>query len=147
MHSSNCHPRVVAEEYLDVYADGSLAGHKVHVFIAGDPIVLVCRDRRGGGEPRKSSYDAYWRMLPLLEGGCKPFDCPRPEHREEVLRVGNVLAERFVAVRVDWYEAGGRLRFSKMTFTQHFGAKDFESPEWTTGFGRRNNLVATGNGR
>lgn len=118
----------------------SLIDYKVHVFNEGDPIILVCKDREKGLLPRKSYYDTGWNLVDLREGDSEPFDCPRPLHLGEMLHRSFELARGFQFVRVDWYEAGGRLWFGEMTFTPASGAKRFIPPEWNEEFGRRVNL-------
>lgn len=140
LHYHYCEPRIIAEQYLENDGDGSLVDYKVHVFNAGDPIVLVCRDRAEGRLPKKSYYDASWSRVDLYEGGSESFECPRPPHLEEMLRNSRDLARGFRFVRVDWYEVGGQLYFGEMTFTPANGVKRFVPPEWNLEFGRRIDL-------
>lgn len=120
--------------------DESLADYKVHIFNSGDPIILVCRDRRGGRSSKKAYYDTQWRKMDLREGEGEAFDCPKPQHLEEMIEASRQLSEGFPFVRVDWYEAEGRLWFGEMTFTPANGAKHFNPCSWNFEFGRRIDL-------
>lgn len=142
LHYQYCEPRIVVEEYLDGFSDGSLIDYKVHVFNAGEPIILVCSDRSACGEPKKAYYDSDWNKLPLMEGGCETFDCSKPSRLNEMLSFSAQLAKDFAMVRVDWYEVSGRLYFGEMTFTPANGIKAFIPSEWNYEFGRRIDLSA-----
>lgn len=139
LHYQYCLPRIVAERYLED-ASGDLCDYKVHVFNAGEPIILVCKDRNKGDLPKKAYYDASWNPIDLHEGECEAFVCPCPEHLEEMLENSYELACGFKFVRVDWYEADGKLWFGEMTFTPSSGVKHFVPSWWNFEFGRRIDL-------
>lgn len=141
LHYQYCEPRVIAERYLEGFETGELVDYKVHVFNAGEPIILVCRDRVGSEFPKKAYYDANWNKLDLLEEGSESFDTPRPKNLETMLECSAKLAEGFVLVRADWYEIDGQLFFGEMTFTPANGDKKFNPKEWNDEFGRRMDLT------
>lgn len=141
LHYQYCEPRIIAEQYLDGFATGDLIDYKIHMFNAGDPIILVCRDRAGQEHPRKAYYDVAWNKLDLLEDGSDSFTVQKPKHLNTMLEYSSFLAEGFPLVRVDWYEVNGRLYFGELTFTPAGGGKKFLPKEWNNEFGRRIDLT------
>lgn len=140
LHYRYCQPRIVAEEYLDDLSSGSVDDYKVYCFNNGEPIVCVCRDRFSDTGICTSYYDKNWDKLPIRDVGEGTFECEKPPHLDEMIRMSEELAKDFAFVRVDWYESTRGLLFGEMTFTSGSGTEDFDPPEWNRIMGDRIDL-------
>lgn len=141
LHYHYCEPRIIAEQFLENdQGSGAIFDYKVYCFNNGEPIILACKDREGGHATRTGYYDPCWKRLPFSDAGIPVFECPRPEHLDEMLTMSLRLAEGFSFVRVDWYESKGQLWFGEMTFTSASGGENFDPPDWNLEFGRRIDL-------
>ena len=140
LHYRYCEPRIVAEEYLDDIASGSVDDYKAYCFNGGDPIICVCRNRFSRNGIETAYYNRNWDKLDIRDAGHESIDCDRPPHLEEMVRLSERLAEGFPFVRVDWYESSRGLLFGELTFTSSSGTEDLEPPEWNVELGNRIDL-------
>lgn len=139
MHYRYCTPRIIAEEYLDDVAYGSVDDYKVFCFNNGEPIVLVCRDRHSNDGIKTAYYDTNWNKL-FKDAHYETCDFERPPHLDEMIQLSRNLAQGFAFVRVDWYESMRGLLFGEMTFTAASGTENLDPPEWNRIMGDRIDL-------
>lgn len=78
-------------------------------------------------------YDINWNLLPFGE---KDY-CPIPEHIiekpdnfSEMVKLASILSESHTFIRVDFYNANGRILFGELTFFPYAGIEKFTSDEW-----------------
>ncbi len=65
-----------------------------------------------------------------------PRDIPRPRHLDEMIAVAQALSEEFDFVRVDLFDAKGRVVAGELTFTPVIGQLDFRPKSWDSHLGR-----------
>lgn len=131
----NVNPVVFAEEYIEP-DDSDLYDYKLFRFNNGRTITLVCTDRFSRAGLSKTFFDEEWNVLEMTEGdhSSNP-DIPVPKYFEKMKDLANTLAAGMPFVRVDFYEAHGRLRFGEMTFYPNSGCEAFNPSEWDETFG------------
>lgn len=132
----NVKPLVFAEEYISPDDGIDLVDYKFFRFSNGKMLTLLITDRFSGADLTKTFFDEKWIPLALTEGG-HPVkrDVSEPAYFELMKQFVNTLGEGFPFVRVDFYEAGGRLLFGEMTFFPNSGLERFDPPEWDELFG------------
>lgn len=128
--------RILCEKYLG--QEGHLpADYKVYCFHGKPQYILVC-DGRERGWPRFYFFDRNWSFCPITRDGLAAspdFALPEPPHLPDMLACAAALSTPFPFVRVDFYEAEGRLIFGEMTFTPAGGLDTGRLPETDIFFG------------
>ena len=81
---------------------------------------------RGSGTANIALYDTNWKSLAnylVPNDHYKPLtsDIPRPKTFNEMLEMAKKLSNGFPIVRVDLYEADGKVYFGELTFTPQGG--------------------------
>lgn len=110
--------RLYAEEFI-----GGMEGvvdYKFHC-INGEPcFILACSNREDS--VRLNLYDLEWNPIPGIQGRkANDHELKRPSLLAEMITVAGILSENFDFVRVDLYEAKGRVLFGELTFTPASG--------------------------
>ena len=129
-------PGIVVEELL-VNRERPEAGINDYKFFcySGKPeYIIVDVDRYIGH--KRNFYDTEWNNLHITS------DCPasdreieKPENLEEMLQVASTLSEDFPYVRVDLYNADGKVYFGELTFYPWSGYVQYTPDEWDFRFG------------
>lgn len=128
--------RILCEKYL---GDGEHipVDYKVYCFHGEPRYILVC-DGREKGWPRFYFFDRDWNFCPITRDGLAAppgFTLQRPPHLAGMLSCSAALSAPFPFVRVDFYEAEGRLIFGELTFTPSGGLDTGRLPETDLLFG------------
>lgn len=114
-------PKVYGEEYID---DGSGQAPSDFKFMCVDGAVkciLVVTDRTASSY-KLITYDPGWRKLDYVKPAyATDKDFVRPANYDKMLEIARRIAVRFDFVRVDFYEARGRLILGELTFTPEGG--------------------------
>lgn len=137
-------PMILAEQLLPADdRQSSLVDYKLWCF-GGEPYsFLVCSNRKENGHDAfLGCYDLEWNHHPehMVASGRYPQEpkpLPRPQCLEEMIRVARVLSKGFPEVRVDLYEAQGRVWFGEMTFTSLGGMMNYYTPAYLREMGER----------
>lgn len=112
-------PQVYAEEFID---DGNPipTDYKFLCLDGEIKAILVCFDR--DKEVHKIVYDTNWKKLPYIKGDSF-IDCdyPIPTNFETMKAIVRIIASRFIQVRVDLYNAFGKIYIGELTFTADGG--------------------------
>lgn len=122
-HYVNIPHRFYIEKYLS-NAD-ALIDYKFHCLNGEPRFVLVCSDRKGGGDKAmqvtRDLFDMNWRPIDeiVVMGDEKPGSgmLKRPVCFDEMVNIAQTLSADFKFVRVDLYELDGRVYFGELTFT------------------------------
>lgn len=126
----NVRPRIIAEEYLEDESGYELKDYKIFCFNGEPKLIEVDFDRFRGH--KRNVYDLDWRLLDLVIQ--YPCDCERhfekPIHFDEMLHVASQLSQGIPHVRVDLYNANGRIYFGELTFFHGSGMEHFDPIEW-----------------
>ena len=129
-------PRIIVEEYIDDGTGDLPIDYKFFVFDGRVALVQVVSERSTG--KKQTLYDPHWRRLPVTKRGLPAADddLPRPAHLAEMMRVAEILGEGVDFVRVDLYDACGRVLFGEMTATPSAGLDGFDPPSFDAELGR-----------
>lgn len=112
-------PLVYAEEFID---DGnSIPTDYKFMCLDGEiKAILLCFDR--DSNVHKLVYDCEWNKLPYIKGeSFIDLDFPCPENFTEMKKIVSNICKRFTQVRVDLYNAYGRIYIGELTFTADGG--------------------------
>ena len=111
-------PRIIAESYLDDgHADG-LTDYKFFCFNGEPRFLYVSR----GLEEHSTAHISFvlpdWTPAPYRRSDYEPFAelPPKPVTFDRMMEVSRKLSAGIPFVRVDFYEVGGRMLLSEMTF-------------------------------
>lgn len=121
---------IIAERYLEDES-GALQDYKFFCF-NGKPQFLQVTGGRYSDHKFQNFYDLEWNLLPF--GKDLPHDpaivVPKPEKLDYMIQMAQDLCQPFQFVRVDLYQANGKVYFGEMTFFPAGGAPDFKPPEY-----------------
>lgn len=121
---SRIRPRVIFEERLRAEDGGVPADYKIFVFDGEPQVVQV--DVNRFGDHRRNLYDREWRLLPIERSFPQADEpLPRPESLGTLLRYAAALGQETDFVRVDLYDANGRVVFGELTHCPASGAGEF----------------------
>jgi len=126
--------RVIAELFLE--NGGRIASDYKFLCFNGVPrLVMATQDRFSAF--KASTFDLDWHEVDLRQWRYPPVvDLTRPETFDEMVDMARRLSAETDFVRVDLYEAGGRVYFGELT-SYHFGGLiGFDPPHWDVELGR-----------
>jgi hypothetical protein len=117
-------PRILIERFIGGEDGKAPYDYKILCFGGEPAYVIVDADRYEGHtrnfySPDWIRQDIFNRHPPI------PRDIPRPEHLSEMLEVARKLSRGIPHVRVDLYEANGRVYFGETTFFHGYGMEVF----------------------
>lgn len=116
---------IIAEKYLEDET-GELRDYKFYCF-NGTPTLMQLEVGRGTDRNTRNFYDMDWKLMPF--GKELPHNpdliVPKPRMFEEMKQIAADLCKPFQYVRVDLYQAGGKVYFGELTFFPAGGAPDF----------------------
>ena len=132
-------PRILAEPVIEC-RDGSAPGeYKVFCFDGKAEYIAVCLGKANTPERTNDIYDRNGNLLdiqmnhPNSECGLSLI----PECFVRIINIAERLACGIPHVRVDFYEACGKIYFGEMTFFPDGGFVHFDPPEWDRIFGEK----------
>lgn len=121
---------IIIEKYLEDVT-GGLCDYKFFCF-NGEPRFMQMEVGRYTDHNTRNFYDMEWKLLPF--GKEIPHDpnvhVPKPQMFDEMKRIAKDLCKPFQFVRVDLYQAGGKIYFGELTFFPAGGAPDFVPREY-----------------
>ena len=114
--------RLYAEEFVGGLGD--VVDYKFHC-INGNPVfVLTCSNREES--LKLNLYDLDWNPIPGLQGAMKnEKEIKRPKNLKGMVDVAKTLSSDFDFVRVDLYEANGKILFGELTFSPACGVLEY----------------------
>lgn len=123
-------PRIVCEKYLEDES-GGLIDYKFFCF-NGNPRFMQLNVDRGLPTATQNYYDLCWQLLPFGKTHAhNPNISPqKPKHFDDMIRLATDLSKPFPYVRVDFYEANGKIYFGEFTFFPCSGMPDFIPSIW-----------------
>lgn len=121
-------PRILAEEYLEDAETKDLPDYKFFCF-DGEPKFLFVVFGRSEGHTCADFYDMDYHRLPVRQRHPNaPVPIEKPKCFDEMAELARKLSTGFKHVRVDFFQANGRVYFGEMTLTHSGGYHPF-SPE------------------
>ena len=116
---------IVIEKYLED-EPGELRYYKFFCF-NGQPRFMQLEVGRNTEHNTRNFYDMDWKLLPFgKELPHNPnLNVPKPTLFDEMKKIAEDLCKPFQFVRVDLYQANGKVYFGELTFFPAGGAPDF----------------------
>lgn len=133
----NIEPKIICEPYIEDIENAELRDYKFFCFDGKVEFLYVATDRFKKGEEVKFTFlDRDYNFLPVKHAHNYADPLPeKPENFSEMIEIAEKLAEGLKCVRVDLYEANGKIYFSEYTFYNNSGFTPFEPDEWDYKFG------------
>ena len=128
----NVSPQIIAEQYLDAGNNTDLADYKFMCFNGSVKCVLVCEGRNTENGLKITFYDREWQVMPV-ERIIHPKNDKikeKPINYLKMIELAEQLAREIPFLRVDFYEAQGKIYFGELTFYPASGLEGFNPPEW-----------------
>jgi len=125
--------RIIAEEFVE----GDLRDYKFFCFGGKPELLFVATDRNTPGkETCFDFFDAEYNHIPVRNGHPNAATLPeKPEGFETMKALAAKLSEGFPFVRVDFYQAPGRVLFGEMTLYHWSGLRPFDPESYDRTFG------------
>lgn len=121
-------PRILAEEYIKDFSGNGLNDYKFFCF-DGKPQFMFIATGRAEGKTCFDFFDMEFNWIPVMQHYPNAKKRPqKPSGFETMKHLAGILSEGMKHVRVDFFEAGGKVYFGEMTFT-HFGGYERFAPE------------------
>ena len=111
-------PRMIIEKYIAT--DNDLPDYKFFCFSGELKFMWV--DTSRFINHKRTTFDLSFNKAPFqFDLVPEVGDIEKPKHFEKMKELALKLCEDFVFVRVDFYEANGKLFFGELTFSSHAG--------------------------
>ena len=127
----NVKPCIIAEKYMIDDQINELRDYKFFCF--GGEVKCFKVDFDRSTEHRANYYDKNCELLKFGEKVCPP-DFTRkiniPENINKMIQLAEILSKGFPFVRVDFYDANGKIYFGELTFYPAAGFGAFIPDEW-----------------
>lgn len=129
-------PRIIAEAYMEDSATHELRDYKFFCFNGAVKALFIATERGSKEETKFDFFDMEGNHLPFTNGHPNADVTPAlPAHMEEMKELAAKLSQGIPQVRVDFYEADGRVYFGEMTFFHWSGMMPFVPECWDETFG------------
>ncbi len=136
----NITPKIIAEEYIEDETNGELRDYKFFCF-DGEPKALFIATDRITGNTKFDYYDINFNHLNIRQHYPNSNkDIKKPKNFEKMIELSKIISKNMKHVRVDFYEANGKLYFGEITFYHFSGFQPFIPNEWDEIFGNWINL-------
>ena len=136
-------PRVIAEEFMIDNALDELRDYKILCFHGKPENIMVCTGRAQGNVQYRF-FDLNWNFLPLCHGDNKlpvGFTLDKPKRLKEMIEAARLLSQGIDLIRVDFYDANGKVYFGELTFYPDSGLDRDILPETDSEFGKKMHLT------
>lgn len=133
----NVAPRIICEQYMEDNSDQELRDYKIFCFNGKAKALFVATERENKAVDTKFDFfDMEYNHLNIINGHPNAEKLPhKPEHLLLMKQLAEKLTRDFPHVRVDFYEANGKIYFGELTFFHFSGFTPFEPQEWDYRFG------------
>ena len=131
----NVKPRIIAEPYLVDKETMELRDYKFFCF-DGEPKALYVASDRAQNETKFDYFDMEFNHLDIRQkypNASVPIK--KPKTFDQMIKLSRELSSGFAHVRVDLYEANGKLYFGELTFSHWNGFVPFDPDTWDKTFG------------
>ena len=132
----NVKPRIIAEPYMEDIETQELRDYKFFCFDGKVKALFIAEDRQGAEETKFDFFDADFHHLDIRNGHPNADTPPaKPHSFEKMKEMAEKLSQGIPHLRVDFYEANGKIYFGELTFSHWSGFTPFEPEEWDLKFG------------
>ncbi|MBO7544063.1 MAG: glycosyl transferase [Bacteroidales bacterium] len=136
--------RIIAERFLDSArndkgdARNDLSDYKFFCFGGKPELLFIATERNNpDDETRFDFFDADFRHIDVRNGHPNADVPPqKPEGFELMKKLAATLSEGIPFIRVDFYEADGKVYFGEMTLYHWSGLRPFEPESYDLDFGK-----------
>jgi hypothetical protein len=127
-------PRILIEEYIE-QTKGQVYDYKFLCF-NGDPKFVIAHIDRFTRRT-VDIYDLDWKKMDITynDPPNSKEEIEQPQNFSRMIEISKQISKRFPLVRVDFYEAGGRLYIGELTFYPDGGMSRYYPEEWDRKFG------------
>ena len=136
----NVKPRILAEQYVEDRESDGLPDYKFFCF-DGKPQFMFVATGRASGNTCFDFFDMNYEWLPVKQhypnAKIKP---QKPSGFDEMKSLAEILSFGFKHVRVDFFQANGRVYFGEMTFCHFGGYERFQPESFDYEFGKYLNI-------
>ena len=133
----NVKPRIIAETYMEDIDTRELRDYKFFCFDGKVKALFIAEDRQGDEETKFDFFDADFHHLDIRNGHPNAGTPPaKPHSFEKMKEMAEKLSQGIPHLRVDFYEANGKIYFGELTFSHWSGFTPFEPVEWDWKFGQ-----------
>ena len=133
----NVQRKIIAEKYMEDEETKDLRDYKFFCFDGVVKALFIATERQNEFEETKFDFfDENYIHLPIRNGHPNALVPPKkPENFELMKKLACKLSEGIPHVRVDFYEANGKVYFGELTLCHWGGFVPFEPEKWDTVFG------------
>lgn len=128
----NVKPRIIIDEYIEDKIRHELVDYKIYAFNGKCDYVMACFDRFNGG-PKFIYFDRDWNIKKEFSSdGLKygnNIELTKPKNLDKMFESAEKLSKGIPFVRVDFYEANGKMYFGELTFYPSSGFDNTRTPE------------------
>lgn len=128
----NVKPRIIVDEYIEDTIRHELVDYKIYAFNGKCDYVMACFDRFNGG-PKFIYFDRDWNIKKEFSNdGLKygnNINLTKPKNLDKMFESAEKLSKGIPFVRVDFYEANGKMYFGELTFYPSSGFDNTRTPE------------------
>lgn len=131
-------PRILAETYMEDSKTGELRDYKIFVFGGEAKAVHIATNRQNAEQPTAFDFfDREFRHYDFRKGGYPNAETlpGKPEHMDRMFELAERLSDGLPFLRVDFFEADGKVYFGEFTFYPGSGFSPFDPEKWDTVFG------------
>lgn len=124
----NIKPRIICEEYIKEEGKINPLDYKFYCFRGKVECILLCSEREQ--KLRLDYYDINWKKLDYAKAEYRSNKIhEKPKNFEKMIEIASKLSEDFPWVRVDLYNANGRIYIGELTFTPAAGIIKYNTQE------------------
>lgn len=132
----NVKHRIIAEEYKENSSTNDLKDYKIFAFDGVPKAIFVASDRQNKEETKFDFYDMDFNHLEIQNGHPNSTKLiPTPIQFQTMKRLASLLSKGIPHLRVDFYEANGRLYVGELTLSHYSGFVPFVPDHWDYIFG------------
>ena len=129
-------PRILAESYMEDNVTHELRDYKFFCFNGEAKALFIATERGSKEETKFDFFDMEGNHLPFTNGHPNADIPPDlPTQMEKMRELAEKLSKGIPQVRVDFYEADGKVYFGEMTFFHWSGMMPFVPECWDEIFG------------
>ena len=140
-------PRIIAEKYMQDKDNMSLRDYKFYCFNGEVKYLYISEGLENHSTAKISFLEPDWTFAPFNRSDYLPFsELPRkPKFFENMIKISEILAQKYIFVRVDLYEINEKVYFSELTFSPCSGYMPFDPKNWDLQLGNKLNLYSKEN--
>ena len=132
----NVKPRIIAEPYMEDDVTRELRDYKFFTFGGKAMAMFVASERGSKSETKFDFFDMDYIHLPFTNGHPNAAILPeKPQKFGIMIQLAEYLSRGIPHVRVDFYEANGKVYFGEFTFFHWSGIVPFKPSSWDQKFG------------